>query len=763
MTFKSSAQLFGDGGAHGAQVPINLTNPPGTAAANRGVQFGEQVTAAIANRIAYALGLNTDDLNTRIADFETTGLDAAYRLGAVNVAGGGRVVTLNGGAIETRSTLATLLATDKANAHFRADATGDSIDGSGGFDFCGFVGASVATPRFGYMDRRSYAWNSARTVVSTSQAATLNAAAVGGDTVTLGSGQWKDGSGNTDLLLSYDIVEILSGTFRGLYLLNTLATQTRATLRHLSGETPVFTASTAVTLRVYRPILSTATGYSVNGGTQSFMQGGTTLSSLPSGSTSDGSLRLIPAGRGGLDSDGTDGARYALRVLQADAAGALSVVTTIDGAGSVRSAASVMSVGAARRSAGSAFGNPAFYAAQATANTTYEVGMVAQAQIGTLANFYGLAGLEAVDTTTAFTFPTSGTGSGTGFDSGTGQTVLYGQIIEIVTPTAQAGFYNARSVATDRVVLEYLDGTAVSGFPTDGSAGTFRYHGGGVLGRRRIAAPTPLTVNGSALSANIDASLTVHGPHRNTGTTSDTAIYASVLNAAGNAFLRCFSGAQERAVLTSSGIFGCARVEAPSIEAVTSVTTADVQTDSMTSATLIGANDVTVSGDLTVASKILVSPAVTGPFTHVPLGLWQPCEDAIQEWFFTSAYLWHFADATDHNPILIPMTGTVYPSSAAIDSVKVRYITSGFSSGIMHFDLISISDAAVETIHETTTLAAHASSTYITAVVVSPTIAISKQSVSVYMRIRPDTSSPPNGTWGFAAAAATYTINQYEL
>lgn len=81
MPFKSAAEMFGDGGGFGPAVPYSTSNPPGTSAGNRGIQFGEQLTAAIANRTSYALAENTDDLNTRLSVFETGGLDAAYEAG----------------------------------------------------------------------------------------------------------------------------------------------------------------------------------------------------------------------------------------------------------------------------------------------------------------------------------------------------------------------------------------------------------------------------------------------------------------------------------------------------------------------------------------------------------------------------------------------------------------------------------------------------------------------------------------------------------
>jgi len=100
MAIKRKEEMFGDGGGFGPAVPVDTSNPPGHSAGNRGIAFGEAVTAAGANRSSYALAVNDEDLEDRLLEFETSGLDAAYRLGAANVAGGGRVIDVDGGSVD---------------------------------------------------------------------------------------------------------------------------------------------------------------------------------------------------------------------------------------------------------------------------------------------------------------------------------------------------------------------------------------------------------------------------------------------------------------------------------------------------------------------------------------------------------------------------------------------------------------------------------------------------------------------------------------
>ncbi len=257
MAFFTSQQLFGNGaGSPGdpGWVPIELAAPPTFSANNRGIAFGEQLTSAIANRPHYALALNDDDLNTRLALFETGGLDAAYDLGAAAVDGGGREITKDGGAVETISALASLYADDIANAHFRANALGDTA-GGGGFDHR--ASRQTALPTYGYLARLNI--NAAdQSTFGYSVSATMNPAGAGGDILRLTAATAYTGS-NTDVSLGYDMVEITgAGALNGLYYLYQLGPTTADFLvRRFNATTPAFGSNTAVTVRFFRHTLMT--------------------------------------------------------------------------------------------------------------------------------------------------------------------------------------------------------------------------------------------------------------------------------------------------------------------------------------------------------------------------------------------------------------------------------------------------------------------------------------------------------------------------
>ncbi len=256
MAFKTAAELFGDGGAWGIQVPIDVGPPSGVYdPTNRGIGFGEALTSAIANRSHYALGLNDDDLNTRLALWETGGLNAAYDLGAAAVPGGGRLITKDAGAIETTSTLGTQYLEDLANAHFRANALSDTTSG-GGFDFRGNT-----TSAYGFLSRQNAAIAGAYTTLAASAAVLLNPGGAVGSTVRYAAG--VSTGGNTDLcFLGLDFIEINgSSGFDGLYILYSLGATpgTDLIVRTLSGSVPAFTANTAATARIFRANVMSST------------------------------------------------------------------------------------------------------------------------------------------------------------------------------------------------------------------------------------------------------------------------------------------------------------------------------------------------------------------------------------------------------------------------------------------------------------------------------------------------------------------------
>jgi len=251
MSFFTSVQLFGDNGAHGTQVPISVSNPAGYGAANRGIGFGEQLTSAVANRSHWALALNTDDLNTRLALFETGGLDAAYDQGVVAVAGGGRVIIKDGGAVETQSSLSAMFADDVANAHFRANAMGDVVPG-GGFDFKGT--RSTVDPAYGFMSRINSVAALVNSNISYVEAATLNPGGLGVDLLRFTSATAYTGT-DTDVQLDFDMLEISGASVgvNGLYYVHTFGpTASDFHLRKLDGSSPTFGSGVSCSVRLFR-------------------------------------------------------------------------------------------------------------------------------------------------------------------------------------------------------------------------------------------------------------------------------------------------------------------------------------------------------------------------------------------------------------------------------------------------------------------------------------------------------------------------------
>jgi hypothetical protein len=555
MAFKTAAELFGDDGANGAAVPYSTTNPAGTASANRGIQFGEQLTAEIANRPHYALALNDEDLNDRLVVFETDGLDAAYRLGDTAVAGGGRVITLDDAAVETVSSHATNLGRDISNAHFRANATGDLADGGGGFEFNGLVGSAQHVARYGFMDRRSFPLNTARTVVAISQAAVLNLASVGATKLTLSSGQWMDGSSNTDIIPLLDMVEILSGAYAGVYVISALDSASQATLQHLDGTSPSFAADTAVTFRLCRPFFMTSAPYS--GSTTAHLARGVTIAGLPTDNVGDAALTIIPGGRGGLDADGTDGHPWALRIKRATVTGATANQFSITAAGSVRNFTT--SVDKTTGDRGTAWGSPAFHHIATAGSAGYECSFIGTPSDSALDNYYGLFVGEHRGTH-AFTFSATGLGFEFTPTDGIEDSVHNGQLIEVLTPSDQSGIYriiNADTGSTSplTVTVEQLDGTDVS-WPT-GGAGTFRFFTGVAAGRFTLKIPSQTAVlEGGFLQDDVHASMMITAPQRNAAsgaTTSDVGLMIFAREETNDAFIRCATRTQEVFALNADG------------------------------------------------------------------------------------------------------------------------------------------------------------------------------------------------------------------
>jgi hypothetical protein len=258
MAIKTKEEMFGDNGAFGPAVPYSTTNPPGTSAGNRGIQFGEQLTAAIANRTHYALALNDEDLNARLASFEIGGLDSSYDNGTVGPSGGGRKIIKDSGAVETISFTGAMSGdTVGDNAHFRANALSDNAGGSVGFDFLarrvGANGQSGFDAIAGLLDRRVFAKATGLTQLKALNDATLNPGGALPSTVRLSIGQFHSG-GLTDLARGYDLVQISNTSgFDGLYIFSNVGgPSTDAVLENMDGSAPTFGANESCKVTVYR-------------------------------------------------------------------------------------------------------------------------------------------------------------------------------------------------------------------------------------------------------------------------------------------------------------------------------------------------------------------------------------------------------------------------------------------------------------------------------------------------------------------------------
>lgn len=508
MAFFTSQQLFGNGaGTPGSPgwVPIDTSPPPTFSANNRGVAFGEQLTSAIANRPHYALALNDDDLNTRLALFETGGLDAAYDQGALAVDGGGRLITKDGGAVETVSALPSQYADDIANAHFRANQIGDTDRGGGGFESVAFGRAGDAA-LYGFMDRRGPNFSGVTVIADTVASSIL------GSTITVSAGSLKDGSNNTHLMLQHDLVEILSGPHAGLYVIATLSSTTACTVVALDGSTPAFAAGTP-NVRFFRPQFGS---FGRHGQTGTHVLAANVMTGLPG---YESALDLVPGstlGRYDTALSSPDGARYALRVRQRGATGVVSSVLDIDGQGQLRSVVSRSQLTAAQRELSVDFGAPAMVVSQSPGSGA-DIGYLAKS-IGTdIDRWFGLATIEdtATPTTPGGTFAFNFINTAYNVDF-TDVTTADWQIspgitlVEILTPSAQAGVYlvGARDPNNGNVLLTDLDGNTITSFPTSG-AGTLRLFSGAFAGG------VTYDVGGSRLSGWVTsgrASMMVVGP-----------------------------------------------------------------------------------------------------------------------------------------------------------------------------------------------------------------------------------------------------------
>jgi hypothetical protein len=466
MAIKTAAEIFGDGSGGNPQVPIDLNNPPGFNANNRGTAFGEQVTSAIKNRTPYALALNDEDLNTRLALFEVGGIDTAYDLGGAAVPGGGRQVTKDAGAIETISALSASYADDIMNAHFRANMLNDTVAGSTGFD-----ASSLQNNSNGFVDRQRFpTFATSNTLVNLGEAALLNPGGALPTTVRLTGGGSFHNAGTTELPLGVDFVEVIgSASDDGLYFVASLGgTDPDAVLQKIDGTSPTFTSNEAITVNLHRTRIRTHDYVDIVGG--------------PGSGVAD-TLRIYP-NRHYDDSDEDEGAFRALSVFHRADDGTAVRAMEIDWAGRYIHSLDTSDLDAADVR-NQFMGVPTTFRELASASVDAEASHVVlssvQAAPGTRLDFLGLHALTDADhvfggtITYKATSPTNGRVDGTsvvgGPDWGLG---LYpgATVVRIASGNGQ-GWYFLKSIdesVPDELVLLNLDGTLPSHFPVSGTA-----------------------------------------------------------------------------------------------------------------------------------------------------------------------------------------------------------------------------------------------------------------------------------------------------
>lgn len=327
MAIKRSIVLFGDDGPNGPRAPIDESPGPGLGANNRALAYGEAVKSRSWNRATYALALNDDDLNDRLAVFEVGGLDAAYRLGVSDVAGGGRIIHVDGGAVEAQNALAESYTTDRANASFRARIEGASIDSGTGFDYVARAGGPAdpdpGRGGWGFIDRRALAFAGPWTWIRPTEDGLLNPDGAGTELIAVNGVNAFFGQGQTALIPGVDLIEVLDSVYAGLYIIASINSDVRASLVRLDGTQPSFTGNTLVTFRVYRPAFTTAAGRM---GTAPIY--GTRFAAMPNEVDHEPALTLCQPSPSSLLLEGVD--RTGDQLFSVDGAGNLRVEGAVD-------------------------------------------------------------------------------------------------------------------------------------------------------------------------------------------------------------------------------------------------------------------------------------------------------------------------------------------------------------------------------------------------------------------------------------------------
>ena len=185
----------------------------------------------------------------------STTLDEAYRAGDPFTPGAGRVITVDGAAVEARPDAAAI--TDAFKSSFRVSvADGAGAKSLTGFDFkSDAFTLAIQDPYAGFSDRRVFAPASATsTTLLPSFTVDVNVATV---TATAGEFFWFAGSYHSTLLIfGHDLIEIEGVTY---IIAGYGADEYKVLILNLDGTAPVLSL-TGVQATVYRPRLLTGRG-----------------------------------------------------------------------------------------------------------------------------------------------------------------------------------------------------------------------------------------------------------------------------------------------------------------------------------------------------------------------------------------------------------------------------------------------------------------------------------------------------------------------
>lgn len=522
MAITTKEDLFGNGfGVPGnaGWVPISLststndTSPYTGAlgAANRGLNVADDITAANLNRTTYALALNDEELAAADAAMliayeaadvalhalvDAITLDAAYDRsadGAV-VKGAGRIINKDAGAVETVSAYGeyvALYSEDITNAHFRANLLGNNHLGCGGFEAVSYGrnhGTSISGLRsaiFGMMDRRVLNFDNYSNITDT-----MTADLFGGGATLLGGRAFRDISTNTDIIIGYDMLEVLAGPNKGVYVITGLGSLAVCTVQGLDGVAPDFGTQSGVAVQICRPIFGTFNRFGHDVYALQYDQ--VSVAGVPG---QESALDIIPGsllGRYEASMASPDGSRYAMRVRNRSIFGGLGTALEIDAQGQVRSYVGNDQLAVAQIALWDNFGAAAFVTQQDDGGGHgVEVGYLARSNteintwigVGTFgdARPYGTPAGEFTFTYEAGPFVMVLDNA-----NATDQGVVPGVTLVEIYGDARAGIYQITSVdiGTGGLSVTRLDGVAIAGWPTDSSLGTCRLLFGCTLGAR---------------------------------------------------------------------------------------------------------------------------------------------------------------------------------------------------------------------------------------------------------------------------------------